>query len=262
MTRVAIFGATGRMGQAIARVIAADDEARVIAAWAHGGDEHLGHDVGELAGAGRMDVAIGVLGDVDADVVIDFSSPDGTESVAAACAACRVALVSGTTGLHSAAEDALHRAAAVVPVVHAPNMSVGVTLLFHLAELAASRLRDFDAEIVEMHHRHKVDAPSGTAMRLAEHVARGRELVPGRVIKTERSGAIGARPTDEIGVMTLRGGAVVGDHTLHLVGEGERLELTHRAMDRTIFARGAVRAAKWIVDQPPGRYGMADVLGL
>ncbi len=262
MTRVAIFGATGRMGQAITRVIAGDDEARVVAAWAHGGDDRLGADVGEHAGVGRLEVAIGLLGEIDADVVIDFTSPDGTEAIAAACAAARVPLVSGTTGLHSAAEDALSRTAAVAPVIHAPNMSVGVTLLFHLAEVAASRLADFDAEIVEMHHRHKVDAPSGTAVRLAEHVARARELAPSRVLRFERSGQVGPRGADEIGVMTLRGGAVVGDHTLHLVGEGERLELTHRAMDRSIFARGAVRAAKWIVDQPPGRYGMADVLGL
>ncbi|MBX3274046.1 MAG: 4-hydroxy-tetrahydrodipicolinate reductase [Sandaracinaceae bacterium] len=262
MTRVALFGATGRMGQAIARVLAGDRDARVVAAWAHGGDERLGLDLGELAGVGRLEVAIGVLGEIDADVVIDFTTPDGTELVATACAASGAALVSGTTGLHAAAEDALRRAAASVPVVHAPNMSVGVTLLFHLAELAASRLDDFDAEIVEMHHRHKVDAPSGTAVRLAEHVARARSLSPERALRFARSGQVGPRTADEIGVMTLRGGAVVGDHTLHLVGEGERLELTHRAMDRSIFARGAVRAAKWCVDQPPGHYGMADVLGL
>ncbi|MCB9593327.1 MAG: 4-hydroxy-tetrahydrodipicolinate reductase [Sandaracinaceae bacterium] len=262
MTRVALIGATGRMGQAIARVIADTAGVEVVAAYAHGGADRLGADLGELAGVGRMGVAIGVLGDIEADVAIDFTSPDGTETVAAVCAACEVPLVSGTTGLHASAEDALLRASKVVPVVHAPNMSVGVTVLFHLAELTASKLRDFDAEIVEMHHRHKVDAPSGTAVRLAEHVAHGRGLDPEAVVRYERAGQVGPRPDDEIGVMTLRGGAVVGDHTLHLVGEGERLELTHRAMDRSIFARGAVRAAKWIVEQAPGRYGMADVLGL
>jgi len=239
--RVAIHGASGRMGKAIADVIAGDDAAEVVAA--------LDED-------NPLSTAI------DADVVIDFTTPAGTEAAAAACARAGVPLVSGTTGLGEVPLAALGSLADSVPVVHAPNMSAGVTLLFHLAEIAAAGLRDLDAEIVEMHHHHKVDAPSGTAVRLAEHVARARGLDPQEVLRLERAGQVGPRGADEIGVMTLRGGAVVGDHTLHLVGEGERLELTHRAMDRSIFARGAVRAAKWIVAQPPGLYGMQDVLGL
>ena len=262
MIRVALHGATGRMGRAIAQLLADTEHAEVVGAFAHPDDPARGEPF-----EGRAEVRVTALDapEVDlaeVDVIIDFTTPAAARALAERCLAAATPLVSGTTGLDDAAERAFARLAEVAPVVHAPNMSAGVTLLFHLAEIAASRLRAFDAEIVEMHHRHKVDAPSGTAVRLAEHVARARELDPGQVVRAERSGAVGPRPDDEIGVMTLRGGAVVGDHTLHLVGDGERLELTHRAMDRSIFARGAVRAAGWIVGRPPGRYGMADVLGL
>ncbi len=262
MIRVAIHGATGRMGRAVAAIIAADEHVSVVGAFAHRDDPRQGEPF-----EGAANVRVSALGASEAelaevDVVIDFTAPRATGALAVRCLATRTPLVSGTTGLDEDAEIALGRLAEVAPVVHAPNMSAGVTLLFHLAEIAASRLRGFDAEIVEMHHRHKVDAPSGTAVRLAEHVARARELDPVSVVRTERSGAVGPRPDDEIGVMTLRGGAVVGDHTLHLVGDSERLELSHRAMDRSIFARGAVRAAGWVVGREPARYGMADVLGL
>ena len=263
MTKLALFGASGRMGRAILKLAAADAELDVVAARAAAGDPHLGEDAGVLAGLGPLGVAITELGPVEADVVIDFSSPAGTRAVAAACAEAGVPLVSGTTGLDAAAEAALDDLAARAPVVHAPNMSVGVTLLFHLAELATARIgEDFDAEIVEMHHRHKVDAPSGTAVRLAEHVARARGLDPAKAVVHGRSGQVGARAEDEVGVFALRGGGVIGEHTLYLTSEGERLELTHRAMDRSIFARGALRAAKWIRGAEPGRYGMTDVLGL
>ncbi len=262
--RVALHGATGRMGRAIVAVIAEDPNARLAGAYAAPDDAAMGRDAGELAGVGALGVCVASLPDtLDADVVIDFTHPGAVEAVAARCQVARVPLVSGTTGLGAEQERALDALAEQVPVVHAPNMSVGVNVLFHLAELATRLMGpDFDAEIVEMHHRHKVDAPSGTAVRLAERVAHARGLDPNEAVVHGRSGQVGARRDDEIGVMTLRGGGVVGEHTLLLAGPGERLELTHRAQDRSIFARGAVRAAHWIVDAHPGRYDMADVLGL
>jgi len=262
--RVALHGATGRMGRAIIEILAQEPGLSLAAALAAPGDPALGRDAGELAGVGPLGVAVGALeGAIDADVVIDFSAPDALAELAERCRLSKTPLVSGTTGLaapHQAALDALAR---VAPVVHAPNMSVGVNVLFHLAELATRLLGEgFDAEIVEMHHRHKVDAPSGTAVRLAERVAKARGLDPAKAVVHGRSGQVGPRPDDEIGVMTLRGGGVVGEHTLVLAGAGERVELVHRAQDRSIFARGAVRAATWIVGRAPGRYDMPDVLGI
>ena len=172
-------------------------------------------------------------------------------------------MVIGTTGLDASTRAALERAAERVPIVFAPNYSQGVNALYFLAARATELLGpDFDAEILEIHHRHKVDSPSGTAVRLGEVVAQAKQLDPERVVTHGRSGQVGARPLDEVGVMALRGGDVVGEHTLYLVGEGERVELTHRATDRTIFARGAVRAARWVVSRPAGLYDMTDVMGI
>lgn len=262
--RVALHGATGRMGRAIVAVLAESSELALVAAFGSPQDGELGRDAGELAGTRKLGVPIGVLGDsLEADVVIDFSTPDALSTLASRCAASRVALVSGTTGLAAPHQAALDELAKVAPVVHAPNMSVGVNVLFHLAEVATRLLGPaFDAEIVEMHHRHKVDAPSGTAVRLAERVAAARGLDPEAAVVHGRSGQVGPRKDDEIGVMTLRGGGVVGEHTLVLAGPGERVELVHRAQDRSIFARGAVRAASWVVGKKPGRYDMPDVLGI
>lgn len=259
--RVALHGASGRMGRAIAAVLAEAPDAALVLAFA---DRELGRDAGELAGVGTLGVKIeSVPAQIDADVVIDFSTPDALASLAPRCHASGVPLVSGTTGLAPSHDAVLATLSADVPLVHAPNMSVGVNVLFHLAERATALLGDaFDAEIVEMHHRHKVDAPSGTAVRLAERVAAARGLDPAKAVLHGRSGHVGPRTDDEIGVMTLRGGSVIGEHTLVLAGLGERIELTHRAEDRSIFARGAVRAARWIVGQPAGRYDMADVLGI
>lgn len=264
MIRVAVHGATGRMGRAIVRVLSEEEDLSLVAAWSPASDAAQGRDAGDLAGVGDLGVTVCPLEEVDADVVVDFTTPGGVSAIAGACASASVPLVSGTTGLDDASRHALDAAAEVVPIVFAPNMSVGVTLLFHLAELASSGLgNEFDAEIVEMHHRDKVDAPSGTAVRLAERVARGKGLAQSAIVHG-RSGQVGPRPDAEIGVMTLRGGGVVGDHTLYLTSAGERLELTHRALDRSIFARGAVRAARWLATstRSPGLYDMADVLGL
>ncbi|HEY8430323.1 MAG TPA: 4-hydroxy-tetrahydrodipicolinate reductase [Sandaracinaceae bacterium] len=261
--RIALHGATGRMGKAIARRIAADEGCALVVALAGPGDPDLGRDAGELAGVAPLGVRVEESAPLDADVVIDFTTPDAASAIAARCRDARVPLVSGTTGLGPAHQRELDELARVVPVVQAPNMSVGVTVLFHLAELATRLLGPgYDAEIVEMHHRHKVDAPSGTAVRLAERVAAARGLNAAEAVVHGRSGQVGPRRDDEIGVMTLRGGGVVGEHTLVLAGPGERLELVHRAQDRSIFAHGAVRAARWIVGKPAGRYDMSDVLGV
>lgn len=260
MTRIALHGASGRMGIALTQVIADRDDATLVAAYAAPGDPALGRDAGEHARVGSLGVALSTLDAIDADVVIDFSAPEATRALAARSDV--PALVCGTTGLGDEDLAALDALAERAPVLWAPNMSVGVNVLFHLAEEAARILGPrFDAEIVEMHHRDKVDAPSGTARRLAERVARGKGLGPEAFVYG-REGQVGPRRDDEIGVMTLRGGGVVGEHSLYLTDRGERVELTHRALDRAIFARGAVDAARWIGGRPPARYAMADMLGL
>ena len=192
-------------------------------------------------------------------MLIDFSAPSVVPDAARACAKCGVALVSGTTGLEDAQKAALDEAAKKIPVLWEPNMSVGVLVLGELLRSALAMLGPgFDVEIVETHHKKKVDAPSGTASRLAEiaHEARGGALVTGR------SGKPGARKSDEIGVLAVRGGDVIGDHVVHLLGAGERLELTHRATSRDVFASGALRAAAWIAGKPAGRYALRDVLAI
>lgn len=258
--KVAVMGAAGRMGGAVIRVLAETEGLDLVAAIDRSGEG----DAGLRSGVG----ALGVDFDADvravdgADVVIDFSLPDAAEALFVQCAESRTPVVTGTTNLGDRAEAALQTLQALTPVVQAPNFSQGVTLLFDLAARAAELAGPaFDAEIVEMHHRHKVDAPSGTAKRLAEVVAEAKALGDDPFVHG-RSGHTGARTDGEVGVMTLRGGDVVGEHTLLLASAGERLELTHRATDRTIFARGAVRAARWVVSQPPGRYDMRDVMGL
>jgi len=254
------------MGRAIADVIGDDEAVGLTGAIERRGSQLVGADLGAITTAEPNGVVVTDSledGLEHADVVIDFTRPEPTAKLLAECAARGVAAVVGTTGLDEAALAALDEAAKAVPVVFAPNMSAGVNVLFHLAARAASLLGpEFDAEIVEMHHRKKVDAPSGTAVRLAEVVAEAKSFDPESEIVHGRSGQVGERPDREIGVMTLRGGDVVGEHTLYLTALGERIELTHRATDRVIFARGAVRAAKWVVGKDPGRYDMADVLGV
>lgn len=246
------------MGQSLVRV-AGEHACEVVAAVDRNA---IGRDVGELAGIGSIGVPIQEELDAlaDADVVIEFSLPDAAGAVFRAARGWSVPIVTGTTGLHEDAREALEALCAEVAVVAAPNFSQGVTLLFHLAgEAAAKAGPAFDAEIVELHHRMKVDAPSGTAVRLAEIVREAKSISQ---TTTGRSGHVGARPDDEIAVLAVRGGDIVGEHTLYLAGMGERLELTHRATDRAIFARGAMRAATWVGSRSPGRYDMADVMGL
>lgn len=266
MVQIAIHGAAGRMGRSIASVLNEDGQARLVAAMDREDCGLIGQDLGVLSGAGPTGVKITsdveeFLGNVE--VVIDFSIAFATAKLLPICAAQHIPMVIGTTGFDAETRGALERAAERVPIVFAPNYSQGVNALYFLAARATELLGDaFDAEIVEIHHKRKIDSPSGTAVRLGEVVAAAKNLDPAKALTHGRSGHVGPRPHDEVGVMAMRGGDVVGEHTLYLVGEGERIELTHRATDRSIFARGAVRAAHWVVGRPAGLYDMADVMGI
>lgn len=250
--RLAVHGARGRMGHALARAISESTDLVLAAAI----DRESGHTDGILVTHDLGAVA-------SAEVVIDFSHRDATAGIAEACGHFGKPLVVGTTGLGDETIAALDVLAQKQRVVLAPNTSVGVTVLFHLAKEAARLLGDdFDAEIIEVHHAKKVDAPSGTALRLAQAVAEGKSLDASAFIHG-RSGMVGARPKKEVGIHAVRAGDVIGEHTLMLAGPAERLELVHRAHDRTLFARGALRAARWVAQPgPAGRYDMRAVLGL
>ncbi len=266
MTKAALIGASGRMGTAIVRACAADGAPlEIVAAVASSGSKSLGRDVGELAGGARLGVT--VIGDLPADlagarVVIDFSRPDLSLRALNVCRAARVPIVIGTTG-HGAEFDARVAAAArEIAVLVAPNTSLGVAVAQELVRIAAQALpRDFDIEIVEAHHKHKLDAPSGTALALADSAAKARGLDPHADTLTGRSGQA-KRREGEIGIASLRAGDIVGTHTVLFGGTGERLTIGHEATDRAVFALGAIRAAAWLAAQKPGRYTMAHVLGL
>ena len=264
--KVGVVGAAGRMGRMLVAQIAETDGCVLAGATERPGAPEVGQDSGTLAGIGANGVAVGedpasMIAAVDA--VIDFTAPDATVAHAELAAQADAAMVIGTTGLKDGHMEAIARAARHVPVLVAPNMSAGVNLLMVLAEQVAKALDDsYDIEIVEMHHRHKVDAPSGTALGLGRAVAAGRGVDLDSVARMAREGQTGARPRGEIGFATLRGGDVVGDHTVVFAGAGERIELTHKAASRTVFAAGAVRGALWTKGKKPGLYSMRDVLGL
>ncbi len=257
--RLGIPGCTGRMGQSLVR------EIRLTPAQF----EYAG---GLIRNSNHTDSALNdvqpVLGTAAAlfplcDVIIDFTSPDATRAHAALAADTNTAMVIGTTGLQPEDIKAIESAAQKTAIVLAPNTSVGVTVLLSLVEQASKLLgNDFDMEIAEIHHKRKVDAPSGTAMALGEAAAKGAALAWPQAKLPARDGITGARPESGIGFGVLRGGDVVGEHTVYYFGEGERVELTHRATDRRLFARGALRAAQWVAAQKPGLYSMKDVLGL
>lgn len=259
--KIALHGATGRMGRTIGRICLEDPTFQLVGAAARADDPALGHDMGILCGvpnAGvsvEADVAGALLG---ADVAIDFSLAPAVEGFVSAAVAAGVAIVSGTTGLDERQLAALKRASEKVPVLWARNMSLGVQVLSELVAEAVRKLGPgYDVEVVEVHHHHKVDCPSGTALRLADAARLAR---PELQDVASRAGQVGPRRADELGVFGLRGGDVIGDHTVHLMGLGERLELTHRATSREVFARGAVRAAAWIRGRAPGMYTIADVV--
>ncbi|MYZ50276.1 4-hydroxy-tetrahydrodipicolinate reductase [Propylenella binzhouense] len=264
--RVVIVGAAGRMGRTLARTVRAEPRLRIVGALEREGDPLLGRDIGELIGEPPVGVALScdpLPLFAATDIVLDFTSPAATLAFAELAAQARIVHVIGTTGLGPADEEKIRAAARHARIVKSGNMSLGVNLLAGLVRRAAAALGpDFDIEILEMHHRHKVDAPSGTALLLGQAAAEGRALDLDAVAVRSRDGHTGPRPPDAIGFAALRGGSVVGDHTVVFAGEGERIVLGHRAEDRSIFARGAVRAALWAFDKKPGLYGMADVLGL
>lgn len=265
--RLLIVGAAGRMGRAIVRETAGRADLQIVAAIDHGGSAALGRDLGALADLPDLGVVVGddlaaalVSEASRPQVVIDFSAPSATAVNLAHCAAQGVAVLVGTTGLGAEAEAAAQAAAQQVPVLIAPNTSVGVTLLLELVRAAARALpADHDIEILEAHHRAKRDAPSGTALALGQAAAAGRGLsLDALRIGAEREGP---RPEGGIGFAVLRGGDIVGEHEVRFVAAGEEVSLGHRATDRSIFARGALRAARWLASQPAGRYSMVDVIG-
>jgi 4-hydroxy-tetrahydrodipicolinate reductase len=265
--RIAIVGVAGRMGRTLVNAVMQDDDAVLAGGIVEPGSSLAGADLGELAGVGRQGVAavdsLEAIVD-DFDVLIDFTAPKVTLANLAFCAEHGKAIVIGTTGLSDDEQAELDDYAERVPTVFAPNMSVGVNLTLKLLETAAKALGDegYDIEVIESHHRHKVDAPSGTALRMGEVVAGAldRNLKEHGVF--ERVGQCGPRDPREIGFATVRAGDIVGEHTVMFATEGERIEITHKASSRMTFARGAVRAARWVAEREAGRYGMSDVLGL
>ncbi|MBK8906851.1 MAG: 4-hydroxy-tetrahydrodipicolinate reductase [Rhodospirillales bacterium] len=264
--KIGVVGCAGRMGRMLVQTIAATDGVVLVGGTEQPGHPAIGADVGLQSGASACGVSVGDDPQrlfAEADAVIDFTVQAVARRHAELAARHKAALVIGTTGLEPDDQAAIASAARVVPVVQAANMSVGVNLLLGLTEQVAARLGDdYDIEIVEMHHRHKVDAPSGTALALGRAAAAGRGTSLDSVAQRVRDGRIGARRQGDIGFATLRGGDVVGEHTVIFASDGERIEITHRATARTIFARGAVRAALWTRAQPPGLYSMRQVLGL
>jgi 4-hydroxy-tetrahydrodipicolinate reductase len=264
--RIAVLGADGRMGRALVRAVAASAPAgKLTAALERAGNASVGQDAGLVAASGASGVFIqtGLPAHGMADVWIDFSVPAATVLAADAAQAAGASLVVGTTGLSDEQRAVLERAATTIPVVFAPNYSVGVNVMLKLVSDAARALGpSYDLEIVEAHHRAKRDAPSGTALRLGEALAAatGRDLAA--AARYARQGDVGPRTAAEIGLQTVRGGDVVGDHTVFFLGDGDRIEITHRASSRDTFAHGAVRAALWLRGRGPGLYDMRQVLGL
>jgi 4-hydroxy-tetrahydrodipicolinate reductase len=266
MTKVIVAGAAGRMGCRLVALI--KDSTLLTLAGAIEGKGHLalGDDAGETAGCGRAGLPItddvAVLLD-RGEVVVDFSAPEATLQHLRTVAQHRRAMVIGTTGFSAAQLEELKSLASQVPCVVSPNMSVGVNLIYKvISEMAKTLGDDYDIEVIEAHHRLKKDAPSGTALKIAEVLANAVNRDLDQVGVYTRKGLIGERKKGEIGIQTIRAGDIVGDHTILFGGMGERIEVTHRASSRDTFARGALHAARWVVRQPPGLYDMMDVLGL
>lgn len=265
LIRVAITGAAGRMGTALVRALRDHPALKLTHAFERPGSAVLGTDAGVLAGGPGMGIPVTEFDPAlpATDVVIDFSRPDPTVAHARACAATGTRLVIGTTGLAAGQQHEIERASRECAIVQAPNMSPGVNLCFHLAAIAARTLGpQVDVEIIEAHHRAKVDAPSGTALRFGEVVAAARGTTLASQAAFARHGAAGPRPDGEIGFAVIRGGDIVGDHTVLFAATGERVEITHRASSRENFAEGALRAASWLMGHRQGLFDMQDVLGL
>jgi len=263
---IAVTGAAGRMGRALIAACDLNEHTRLSAAIERPGNTLVGSDAGDLAGLGPLNVKVADSLDAvasDFDTLVDFTTPEATLQNLETCVRHKKNIIIGTTGFDEAGKKRISAAASTVGIVFAPNMSVGVNLCLKLLDTAARILADdADVEIIEAHHRHKVDAPSGTAIRMGEVVASalGRDLSDCAVYG--REGITGARDRKTIGFETIRAGDIVGDHTVLFAAEGERVEITHKASSRMTFANGAVRAASWLQDQPAGLYDMQDVLGL
>lgn len=265
--KLVVTGAGGRMGQALIRVIATTPGATLHAAIVREGSPLIGRDAGEIAGVGTLGVPVtsdALAAFVDAEGVIDFTAPATSVTYAGLAAQARIVHVLGTTGLSSGDEAKIAAAARHARIVKSGNMSLGVNLLAEMVRQAARSLdaAGWDIEVLEMHHKHKVDAPSGTALLLGAAAAEGRGVDLAEHSVRVRDGHTGPRQEGSIGFATLRGGSVVGDHSVYFAGEGEVVTLSHAAGDRSIFARGAVKAALWAFGQQPGLYSMSDVLGL
>ena len=266
MINVGVIGAGGRMGRMLIEALQDNPQTTLTAAIERQGSSLVGADAGEVASIGRLNVKIvddlqSVIDDID--VLIDFSLPDATEQNMQVCAANNVAMVIGTTGFNVQQEKVLATASEQVAIVYAGNYSTGVNLSLKLLGMAAKAFgTDADVEIIEAHHKHKIDAPSGTAYMMAEAVAEARGQNLKDVAVYGREGQTGEREAGSIGIHAIRGGEIIGDHTVMFIADGEVVEITHRARARMTFAAGAVRAATWIVQQPVGQYNMQDVLGL
>jgi 4-hydroxy-tetrahydrodipicolinate reductase len=263
--RYAIAGSAGRMGRTLIEAVLDDEHAELSAALEHASSPALGKDAGESIGR-TSGIKIGA--DVDAalavsDCLIDFTRPEGTLLHLEACCRHRVSLVIGTTGFATEGKAAIEAAAHDIPVVFAPNMAVGVNAVFRLLDVAARILNEgYDVEVIEAHHRHKVDAPSGTALRMGEVVAAALGRTLDECAVYGREGHTGERPATQIGFSTIRGGDIVGDHTVLFAGVGERIEITHKSASRVSYAQGALRAGRFMHGKPNGLFDMQDVLGL
>lgn len=264
--KIAIVGAGGRMGRQLIQAVHQSEGVTLGAAFERQGSSLIGTDAGELAGVGAIGVKVSddlASQAANFDLLIDFTRPEGTLAHLAFCQAAGKKMVIGTTGFDDAGKAAIAQAAEKIGIVFASNYSVGVNLVFKLLEKAAKVMGDYcDIEVIEAHHRHKVDAPSGTALSMGEHIAKtlGRDLKTHGVFA--REGITGERRRDEIGFATIRAGDVVGEHSVWFADEGERVEIAHKASSRMTFANGAVRAAKWLQNQPHGLFDMTDVLDL
>ncbi len=266
MVKLIVSGVAGRMGRRIASLSLADSEIKLAGGLEIQGNPGIGEDLGKLLGLGEkgMEVVDDLERIIDeGDVVVEFSSPAATLEHLRICQSHKKAMVIGTTGFTEEEKEILNKAGKDIPFIYSPNMSVGVNLLFKITAEAAKAIgQDYDLEIIEAHHRHKKDAPSGTAIKLAAILAKETNRALNEVATFGRKGQTGERPREAIGIHAIRGGDIVGEHTVIFAGAGERIELTHRASSRDTFAQGALRAAKFIIKQRPGLYDMGDVLGL
>lgn len=263
---IGIVGSTGRMGHALIRACHETEQLKLVSAVGRAGNSAIGADAGNIAGIDHLGIPVSPSLEPkiqDIDVVIDFTSPQYSLETLELCSRAGKALVVGTTGFSPSEKAIFQQASKKIPIVFAPNMSIGVNLCLNLLRTAAKVIgSEWDIEITEAHHRNKVDAPSGTALKMGEVIAETLQSELSELAIWSRHGQTGARKPGSIGFSVIRAGDIVGDHTVLFADEGERIEITHKASSRMTFAKGSMRAASWLVEQPPGLYDMQDVLGL